>query len=56
MAAIWRIKHPNPIVGFLMVCIAAGGLLFNIIMNRILAYNPVVNSMDSGMGAIKKNS
>jgi len=55
MAAIWRIKHPNPIVGFLMVCIAAGGLLFNIIMNRILAYNPVVNSMDSGMGAIKNN-
>ena len=56
MAAVWRIRHPNPIVGFLMVCIAAGGLLFNIIMNRILAYNPVVNSMDSGMGAIKKNS
>ena len=56
MAAIWRIKHPNPIVGFLMVCIAAGGLLFNIIMNCILAYNPVVNSMDSGMGAIKKSS
>ena len=56
MAAIWRIRHPNPIVGFLMVCIAAGGLLFNIIMNRVLAYNPVVNSMDSGMGAIKKNS
>ena len=54
MAAVWRIKHPNPIVGFLMVCIAAGGLLFNIIMNRVLAYNPVVNSMDSGMGAIKK--
>ena len=56
MAAIWRIRHPNPIVGFLMVCIAAGGLLFNIIMNRVLSYNPVVNSMDSGMGAIKKNS
>ena len=56
IAAVWRIRHPNPIVGFLMVCIAAGGLLFNIIMNRVLAYNPVVNSMDSGMGAIKKNS
>ena len=56
IAAVWRIRHPNPIVGFLMVCIAAGGLLFNIIMNRILAYNPVVNSMDSGMGAIKKSS
>ena len=56
IAAIWRIQHPNPIVGFLMVCIAAGGLLFNIIMNRVLAYNPVVNSMDSGMGAIKKSS
>ena len=56
MAAIGRIRHPNPIVGFLMVCIAAGGLLFNIIMNRVLAYNPVVNSMDSGMGAIKKNT
>ena len=55
-AAVWRIKHPNPIVGFLMVCIAAGGLLFNIIMNRVLAYNPIVNSMDSGMGAIKNNS
>ena len=55
MAAIWRIKHPNPIVGFLMVCIAAGGLLFNIIMNRVLAYNPVVNSMDDGIGAMKKN-
>ena len=25
-------------------------------MNRVLAYNPVVNSMDSGMGAIKKSS
>ena len=36
-----------------MVCIAAGSLVFNIIMNRILAYNPVVNSMDEGMGAIK---
>jgi zinc transporter 2 len=56
MAAIWRIQHPNPIVGFLMVCIAAGGLLFNIIMNRVLAYNPVANSMDDGMGAIKKSS
>ena len=56
MAAIWRIRHPNPIVGFLMVCIAAGGLLFNIIMKRVLAYNPVVNSMDSGMGEIKKKS
>ena len=56
MAAIWRIQHPNPIVGFLMVCIAAGGLVFNIIMNRVLAYNPVVNSMDDGMGAIKKSS
>ena len=56
IAAVWRIKHPNPIVGFLMVCTAAGGLLFNIIMNRVLAYNPVVNSMDSGMAAIKKNS
>ena len=56
IAAVWRIRHPNPIVGFLMVCIAAGGLLFNIIMNRVLAYNPVVNSMDSGMGAIKKSS
>ena len=55
IAAVGRIRHPNPIVGFLMVCIAAGGLLFNIIMNRILAYNPVVNSMDSGMGAIKQN-
>ena len=56
MAAIRRIQHPNPIVGFLMVCIAAGGLLFNIIMNRVLAYNPVANSMDDGMGAIKKSS
>lgn len=56
MAAIWRIKHPNPIVGFLMVCIAAGGLIFNIIMNRVLAYNPVANSMDEGMGAIKKST
>ena len=56
IAAVGRIRHPNPIVGFLMVCIAAGGLLFNIIMNRILAYNPVVNSMDSGMGAVKKSS
>ena len=55
IAAVGRIRHPNPIVGFLMVCIAAGGLLFNIIMNRVLAYNPVVNSMDDGMGAIKMN-
>lgn len=54
--AVWRIYHPNPIVGPLMVGIAAGGLCFNIIMNRILAYNPVVNSMDDGMGAIKNNN
>ena len=53
IAAVYRIKHPNPIVGFIMVCIAAGSLVFNIIMNRILAYNPVINSMDEGMGAIK---
>ena len=53
--AVYRIKHPNPIVGLIMVCIAAGSLVFNIIMNRILAYNPVVNSMDEGMGAIKQN-
>ena len=53
IAAVYRIKHPNPIVGFIMVCIAAGSLVFNIIMNRILAYNPVVKSMDEGMGAIK---
>ena len=51
--AVYRIKHPNPIVGLIMVCIAAGSLLFNIIMNRILAYNPVANAMDEGMGAIK---
>ena len=55
IAAIYRIKHPNPIVGLIMVCIAAGSLIFNIIMNRILAYNPVVNAMDDGMGAIKEN-
>ena len=53
--AVYRIKHPNPIVGLIMVCIAAGSLLFNIIMNRILAYNPVANAMDEGMGAIKQN-
>ena len=53
IAAVYRIKHPNPIVGLIMICIAAGSLVFNIIMNRILAYNPVVNSMDEGMGAIK---
>ena len=53
IAAVYRITHPNPIVGLIMVCIAAGSLVFNIIMNRILAYNPVVNSMDEGMGAIK---
>ena len=39
-----------------MVCIAAGSLVFNIIMNRILAYNPVVNAMDDGMAAIKTNN
>jgi zinc transporter 2 len=38
-----------------MVCIAAGSLVFNIIMNRILAYNPVVNAMDEGLGATKQN-
>ena len=54
--AVYRIKHPNPIIGFIMVCIAAGSLVFNIIMNRILAYNPVVNAMDEGMGAIKQNN
>ena len=54
--AVYRIKHPNPIIGFIMVCIAAGSLVFNIIMNRILAYNPVVNAMDEGMGAIKSNN
>jgi zinc transporter 2 len=52
--AVYRIKHPNPIVGLIMVCIAAGSLVFNIIMNRILAYNPVVNAMDEGMGEIKQ--
>ena len=54
IAAVYRIKHPNPIVGIIMVCIAAGSLVFNIIMNRILAYNPVVNAMDEGIGAIKE--
>jgi len=54
IAAVYRIKHPNPIVGIIMVCIAAGSLVFNIIMNRILAYNPVVNAMDNGLGAIKE--
>ena len=54
--AVYRIKHPNPIVGIIMVCIAAGSLVFNIIMNRILAYNPVVNAMDDGMAAIKDNN
>ena len=56
IAAVYRIKHPNPIVGLIMVCIAAGSLLFNIIMNRILAYNPVINAMDDGMAAIKNNN
>ncbi len=54
--AVYRVKHPNPIVGIIMVCIAAGSLVFNIIMNRILAYNPVVNAMDDGMAAIKDNN
>ena len=54
IAAVYRIKHPNPIVGIIMVCIVAGSLVFNIIMNRILAYNPVVNAMDDGLGAIKE--
>ena len=54
--AVYRIKHPNPIVGIIMVCIAAGSLVFNIIMNRILAYNPVINAMDDGMAAIKDNN
>ena len=26
--AVYRIKHPNPIIGFIMVCIAAGSLVF----------------------------
>ena len=30
--------------------------IWDIIMNRILAYNPVANSMDEGMGAIKQQN
>lgn len=44
--AIQRIFNPRPISGIIMVGIAACGLLFNIIMSRVLAYNPVPNTMD----------
>lgn len=47
--AIDRLFHPQPIVGLLMMCIAACGLLFNIIMSQILAYNPLPNAMDGKM-------
>ena len=44
--AIDRIFHPQEIMGLVMMGIAACGLLFNIIMSRVLAYNPVPNAME----------
>ena len=44
--AIDRIFHPREIIGLVMMGIATCGLLFNIIMSRVLAYNPVPNVMD----------
>ena len=44
--AIDRIFHPREIIGLVMMGIATCGLIFNIIMSRVLAYNPVPNVMD----------
>jgi len=44
--AIDRIFHPREIIGLIMMGIATCGLIFNIIMSRVLAYNPVPNVMD----------
>ena len=44
--AIDRIFHPQEIIGLLMMAIASCGLMFNIIMSRVLAYNPVPNAVD----------
>lgn len=41
--AIDRIFHPREIIGLIMMAIAACGLCFNIIMSRVLAYNPAPN-------------
>ena len=44
--AIDRIFHPREIIGLIMMGIATCGLIFNIIMSRVLAYNSVPNAMD----------
>ena len=44
--AIDRIFHPREIIGLIMMGIATCGLIFNIIMSRVLAYNPLPNVMD----------
>lgn len=44
--AIDRIFHPQEIIGLIMMAIAACGLMFNIIMSKVLAYNPLPNVMD----------
>lgn len=44
--AIDRIFHPREIVGLVMMGIATCGLIFNIIMSQVLAYNPVPNAME----------
>ena len=44
--AIDRVFHPQEIIGLLMMAIASCGLMFNIIMSRVLAYNPVPNAVD----------
>ena len=42
--AIDRIFHPREIIGLVMMGIATCGLIFNIIMSRVLAYNPVIRA------------
>ena len=44
--AIDRIFHPREIIGLIMMGIATCGLIFNIIMSRVLAYSPLPNVMD----------
>jgi zinc transporter 2 len=44
--AIDRIFHPREIIGLVMMGIATCGLIFNIIMSQVLAYNPVPNAME----------
>jgi len=54
--AIQRLINPSPIDGFIMLCISVMGLVFNLIMGKILASEDLPNAFEKAGEETKSNS